>query len=109
LLAGARAGLDVKSEFDCGAILIGIDPIAARAGKSGFANEVGALFDSIRASRPEGAIGNVRCPGDRGRSSVDIKKHLRQQIQIPEKVLEMMSRMSSGEKVSELAVTHLFN
>jgi L-2-hydroxycarboxylate dehydrogenase (NAD+) len=108
-LAGGRTGLDVKSEFDCGAILIGIDPIAARAGRRGFANEVGALLDSIRGSRPEGGNGKVRCPGDRGRSSIDIKKHLSEQIQIPETILRMMDRMSKGEKVSELAANHLFN
>ena len=108
-LAGGRAGLDVKSEFDCGAFLIGIDPIAARAGRSGFAHQVGTLLDSIRASRPESGNGNVRCPGDRGRSSVDINEHLSEQNQIPETILQMMDRMSKGEKVSELAANRLFN
>jgi LDH2 family malate/lactate/ureidoglycolate dehydrogenase len=108
-LAGGRAGLDAKSEFDCGAVLIGIDPIAARVGRRGFASEVGALLDSIRASRPEGGNGNVRCPGDRDRSSIDIKKHLSERIQIPETILEMMDRMSRGVKVSELAAKRVFN
>jgi L-2-hydroxycarboxylate dehydrogenase (NAD+) len=108
-LAGGRVGLDVKSEFDCGAILIAIDPIASRAGRPGFANEIGGLLDSFRASRPEGGNGNVRCPGDRGRSSVDIKKHLSEQIQIPETILQIMDRMSRGEKVSELGANRLFN
>jgi LDH2 family malate/lactate/ureidoglycolate dehydrogenase len=108
-LAGGRAGLDAKSEFDSGAILIGIDPIAARAGRPGFAHQVEALLDSIRASRPEDGNGTVRCPGDRGRSSIDIKKHLGEQIQIPETILQMMVRMSKGEKVADLAANRLFN
>jgi LDH2 family malate/lactate/ureidoglycolate dehydrogenase len=109
LLTGGSAGRAVKSEFDCGAMLIGIDPVATRAGKPGFASEVAALLDSIRASRPEAANGNVRCPGDRGRSAVDLKKHLKEQIQIPEAILEMLRRMSTGEKISELADSLLFN
>jgi LDH2 family malate/lactate/ureidoglycolate dehydrogenase len=108
-LAGGRAGLDTKSEFDCGAILVGIDPIAARAGRPGFTNQVAALLDSIRASRPENGNGKVRCPGDRGRSSIEIKEHLEEQIQISETILQMMGRMSKGEKVSDLAVSRLFN
>jgi L-2-hydroxycarboxylate dehydrogenase (NAD+) len=108
-LAGAQAGLDAKSEFDSGAMLIAIDPAVTRAGKSGFANEVAALFDSIRSSRPQGGNESVRCPGDRGRSSLDIKKHLGEQIQIPETILHTMVRMSKGEKVTDLAASHLFN
>lgn len=108
-LAGGSAGREVKSEFDCGAILIGIDPVATRAGKPGFASEVGALLDRIRASRPQSGYENVRCPGDRSRSSVDLKKHLREQIQVPDTTLRLLRRMSKGEKISELADNPLFN
>jgi L-2-hydroxycarboxylate dehydrogenase (NAD+) len=108
-LAGARAGLDAKSEFDSGAMLIAIDPVVTRAGKSGFANEVAALFDSIRSSRPDGENKSVRCPGDRGRSSLDIKNHLNERVQISETILQMLDRMAKGENVTDLSASHLFN
>jgi L-2-hydroxycarboxylate dehydrogenase (NAD+) len=108
-LAGGSAGLDVKSEFDCGAILLGINPVAARGGDLGFERQVEMLLNSIRVARPDVGNGRVRCPGDRGRSSVDIKKHLAEQIQIPEAVIQMMDRMSKGEKISDFAANPLFN
>jgi L-2-hydroxycarboxylate dehydrogenase (NAD+) len=109
LLAGGSAGPDVESEYDCGAILIGINPMITRAGRPGFASEVVALLDSIRACRPGPGIGSVRCPGDRSRSSVDLKEHLSEQIQVPETTLRLLHRMAKGEKISELAGNTLFN
>jgi LDH2 family malate/lactate/ureidoglycolate dehydrogenase len=83
--------------------------LQGRGGDLGFERQVEMLLNSIRVARPDVGNGRVRCPGDRGIRSVDIKKHLAEQIKIPESVIQMMDRMSKGEKISDFAANPLFN
>ena len=108
LLTGGSAGLDVESEFDCGAVLIAVDP-AATGSASTFPDSVSRLLDSVRSSRPQREDAGVRCPGDRGRSLLRVADHSTQPLDIPDTTLEMMRRMGEGEKITELASNPLFN
>lgn len=107
-LAGAPAGLEVDSEFDCGAMLLAIDPRATGA-PDDLAPQVSRLMQSIRESRPETTRLGVRAPGDRGRSQVKIADHASEELDVPDVPIEMMKRMSAGESISELRDNPLFN
>lgn len=108
LLTGGRAGVDVESEFDCGAVLIAMDPGSTGAAST-FQDAVTRLLDSVRGSRPQRPDAPVRCPGDRGRSLLRVADHSRDPLDIPDATLEMMRRMGDGEKITELASNPLFN
>lgn len=109
ILSGGRAGLDVETEFDCGAVLIAIDPRAAGADASSFPDQVEALLASVRSSRPEHPDTPVRAPGDRGRSAINIADRAASSLELPETTIEMMKRMAAGEKIAELASNPKFN
>jgi L-2-hydroxycarboxylate dehydrogenase (NAD+) len=108
-LAGAKAGLAVASEFDCGALVLAIDPAATGALTTGFCEKLHDLFASIRASRPEDPSRPVRVPGDSGRSHLRIADLPKDAVEISEAVVELLQRMASREKVSDLAKQRLFN
>ena len=108
LLSGAKAGLDVDSEYDCGAMLLAIDPAATGAAVD-LASMVSRLLRSVRESRPEISGSTVRAPGDRGRSRIVIKEHAAEELEVPDTPVEMMRRMSAGESISELRDNPLFN
>lgn len=107
LLAGGKAGLAVETEFDCGALIMAINPVAT--GADAFDAQVNQLLDSVRASRPMNEGQPVRCPGDRGRSSYDLQALSQSTLKIPEGTLDMLDRMTRGERISELSANHLFN
>ena len=107
-LAGAKAGLAVESEFDCGALIIAINPEATGAGAD-FGSHVVELLDSIRNSRPSNDGRTVRCPGDSGRSSYNLQELSTSKLTLPEGTLDMLRRMAAGERIAELSSNPLFN
>ena len=109
LLPGARAGREVESEFDCGAMLLGLDPDASGNNSVLFAEQVAGLLESVRETRPENDVGRVRAPGDRGRSRMSVSESAQSLIEVPEATVEMMQRMAAGEKIAELASNPRFN
>lgn len=109
LLGGGKAGLDVASEFDCGAWLLAIDPAATGALEAGFHERLQMLFAAIRASRPETVGTAVRVPGDRGRSRVRVDQLPEDPVELSDRIIELLDRMANGERVTELAAQPLFN
>jgi LDH2 family malate/lactate/ureidoglycolate dehydrogenase len=109
ILPGGKAGVECESEFDCGAMFLAIDPNAAGAGATNFAESLERLLASIRASRPEDPAVAVRAPGDRGRNTISIAKDGHRLLTVPDTIVEMMRRMAQGESVAELASNPLFN
>lgn len=107
LLTGGAAGNNVKSEFDCGALLLAVDPLQTSA-SSTFPQLVDDLFAAVRATRPDGSDA-VRCPGDRGRSRIDLAQQSAALVEIPEATHLMLERMASGESVADLSSNPLFN
>ncbi len=108
LLAGGAAGNDVQSEFDCGAMLLAVNPEATGA-RSSFPSEVSSVFDAVRNTRPENPDRPVRAPGDRGRSRVDLVSEGKTVVDVPATTLEMLTRLADGESISELSSNPLFN
>lgn len=107
LLTGSPAGLDVKTEYDCGAVLLAINPSVSGA-KPTFPDLVSRLLEEIRTSRPlEGHV--VRAPGDRGRSRVSLAEIASQTLEVPDTIIALLSRMAKGEKIAELSSNPLFN
>ena len=109
LLTGAKAGLDVSTEFDCGAMLIAIDPAAGLLDVASFKNGVRRLLDDVRQSRPDSTTGKLHCPGDRGRSTVRVQDRVKDIVSVASTSIDLLKRMASGEKISELAANPLFN
>ncbi len=109
ILAGGKAGMECESEFDCGAIFLALDPSATGVGRLNFASSVDRLLNSIRACRPENPDAPVRAPGDRGRNTMSLGSDGNRRLELADKILEMMVRMSEGEKVADLASNPLFN
>jgi LDH2 family malate/lactate/ureidoglycolate dehydrogenase len=108
LLTGGAAGLDVGIEYDCGAVMLAIDPVATGAGTA-FPSLVSSLFDDIRNSRPLAPGAPVRVPGDKGRSRIVLDDVGRQVLTVPDTTLALLARMANGEKISELSSNPLFN
>jgi LDH2 family malate/lactate/ureidoglycolate dehydrogenase len=108
LLTGSRAGLEVHDEFDCGAVLIAIDPGATGASKD-FPALVGVLLQQVRDSRPLDGSVPVRAPGDRGRSSIELDRRGSEMVDVPESTISLLQRMAKGERIAELSSNPLFN
>ena len=109
IMAGGKVGTECKSEFDCGAIFLALDPAATGSGGSQFAQSLDQLLTSIRASRPVCSNTPVRAPGDRGRSGVSLNANADERLELAGQLIEMMQRMSQGENVTDLAGSQLFN
>lgn len=109
LLAGAKAGLDVDSEFDCGAILIGIDPASAFLDVEIFEKAIAQLLEDIRQSRPDPTMGGLHCPGDRGRSTINVHDRASEIILVASTAIDLLKRMGDGQKISELVTNPRFN
>lgn len=109
IMGGGKVGIECKSEFDCGAIFLALDPAATGLESSQFAQSLDRLLSNIRASRPENSGAPVRIPGDRGRSGVSLSGIGDQRLELAGQVIEMMLRMSQGETVTDIAGNQLFN
>ena len=109
LLTGAKAGLDVDSEFDCGAILIAIDPASAFLDVQSFEKALAQLLEEVRRSRPDSTIGGLHCPGDRGRSAISLYDHVSEIIFVPSTVIDLLTRMGDGQNISDLSANPRFN
>lgn len=107
-LAGAKAGSRIESEFDCGAFMLAVDPSTSGASDS-LGQEIATLLDEVRLSRAQTTQGEVRAPGDRGRSRIDIRACGDDELDIPPTTLDMLDRMSKGESIAELSSNPLFN
>ena len=108
LLTGSAAGLDVDTEYDCGAVMLAINPNATGA-DTAFPRLVSKLFDDIRHSRPLAAEAPVRVPGDKGRSRIVLADVASQTLSVPDTTVSLLTRMAKGEKISELSSNPLFN
>ena len=109
LLTGAKAGLDVDNEFDCGAILIAIDPASAFIDIDIFEEAIERLLRDIRQSRPDQAMGKLRCPGDHGRSTINLQDRVKEIILVEAASIDLLVQMEDKQKKSELAKNSRFN
>ena len=109
ILGGGKVGAQCETEFDCGAFFLSIDPNSLGISSTTFSENLERLFTEIRNSRPVSIDRKIRVAGDRGRSSVDIETILKEEVSVPQPILDMLGRMASGEDVSELASNPLFN
>lgn len=109
LFTGAKAGLDVGSEFDCGAILIAIDPASAFLDTEIFGESVARLLQDIRQSRPDLTMGELRCPGDRSRSAINVEDRMSETIIVPSTSIDLLIQMGDGQKNAEIAENPRFN
>ncbi|MEX5637631.1 Ldh family oxidoreductase [Parafrankia sp. FMc2] len=108
LMVGGAAGLAVESEFDCGALMVAIDP--ARTGaEAGFIANVSQLFEEIRQARPSRDDEPVRVPGDRARARIDLQAVFSDPVEVEDSTIALLTRMAAGEKISELSSNLLFN
>jgi ureidoglycolate dehydrogenase (NAD+)/L-2-hydroxycarboxylate dehydrogenase (NAD+) len=107
-LAGARAGLDVRDEYDCGAFFLVIDGSSQSDGQPLRAS-VGRLLDEVRSSRPSGTAETVRAPGDRRRGASFNDSEFDVRLEVPEATLKKMDAMAEGQSTADLASNPLFN
>jgi L-2-hydroxycarboxylate dehydrogenase (NAD+) len=102
-MTGAPSGLAVQDEFDCGALMIAIDPEATGAGTT-LPHAVAGLLDEVRQARPGTGATSVRVPGDRRRGP-----GLPNEVDIPPATLALLERLASGERVLEFSSNPLLN
>jgi L-2-hydroxycarboxylate dehydrogenase (NAD+) len=99
-LVGAKSGLAVQDEFDCGALFVGIRPQNDR-----FADSVIRLLDEVRSARP--AAGSaVRAPGDRLQT---VTRSDEMPLDVADATLRLLGRMAAGESLADLAGNPLLN
>jgi L-2-hydroxycarboxylate dehydrogenase (NAD+) len=103
VLVGASSGLAVQDEFDCGALMIAIDPNATSAGAA-FPESVRGLLEEVRQARPAPGQARVRVPGDRR-----LQLPAPTEVDIPPATMALLQRLATGEKVSELSSNPLLN
>lgn len=101
-LVGTSSGLAVQDEFDCGALLIAIDPAATGAGTA-FPSAVTRLLDDVRGARPIPGHDSVRVPGDRRHGTLPTE------ADIPPTTVALLERLATGDKLSELSANPLLN
>lgn len=108
-LVGAKAGHHVASEFDCGALMIAINPAACGAG-SGFSAATEELLGEIRQCRPATPDVPVRAPGDKGRTGAHLPTPEHDvTVSVADSTVELLKRMERGERITELSANPLFN
>jgi len=107
-LAGAKSGPNITSEFECGAMLLAVDPRATNPNAS-LPTAVSELLRSVRESRPASGFPAVRAPGDRARGGWLASSHLDDLLDVPEATLTLLDLLAAGEDVSQLSSNPLFN
>ncbi|WIG58330.1 MAG: hypothetical protein OJF49_001075 [Ktedonobacterales bacterium] len=107
-LVGAKAGLEVESEFDLGAVLLSIDP-ARTGGSRSFAEAAARLFKEIKQSRPLDPERQVRVPGEpRPQQGLDFDLAT-VEVEVRDNVINGLKAMSRGEWNAEMASNPLYN
>jgi len=106
-LVGGMMGNEVQSEFDAGALLMAFDP--GILGLEKFKTGVDHLIQDVRAARPIDDKVSVHVPGDRPHGEAALAPAVGGMVTIPQKTLDLLERMASGENMAELAANPLFN